>query len=326
MIAFSRVVARGLRSFAPPLDDARSWGGGRGAAGRAPPPPPPPPPPPDPASALDHAAELVAQADALVIGAGAGLGVDSGLPDFRGNAGFWSAYPALGTAQLDFTRVASPHTFHEDAQLAWGFYGHRLALYRHTEPHAGFEVLRRWAARMPHGAFVHTSNVDGQFQKAGFDAARVHECHGSIHWLQCLDACSDDVWPASGLVPDIDAAACRWRGAVPACPRCGAPARPNILMFGDFDWIERRYEAQRTAQDAWLAGARRPVVVELGAGTHIPSVRWFSHTVIHAHGGRLVRINPRESAVPTRLDAGLALGAREALLAIDARLAALHRS
>ncbi len=73
-------------------------------------------------------------------------------------------------------------------------------------------------------------------------------------------------------------------------------------------------------------GARRPVVAELGAGTHIPSVRWFSHTVIHARGGRLVPINPRESAVPTRLDAGLALGAREALLAIDARLAALHRS
>ena len=43
------------------------------------------------------AAELIEQADAIVIAAGAGMGVDSGLPDFRGNEGFWKAYPALAT-------------------------------------------------------------------------------------------------------------------------------------------------------------------------------------------------------------------------------------
>ena len=44
---------------------------------------------------LDRAAEAVASADTLLIGAGAGMGVDSGLPDFRGDKGFWRAYPAL---------------------------------------------------------------------------------------------------------------------------------------------------------------------------------------------------------------------------------------
>lgn len=52
------------------------------------------------------AAEIIGQADALVIGAGAGMGVDSGLPDFRGNEGFWKAYPALAKAQLNFMEVA----------------------------------------------------------------------------------------------------------------------------------------------------------------------------------------------------------------------------
>ena len=51
-----------------------------------------------------HAAELISQADALVIAAGAGMGVDSGLPDFRGNTGFWKAYPVLAKVGLDFTR------------------------------------------------------------------------------------------------------------------------------------------------------------------------------------------------------------------------------
>ena len=45
---------------------------------------------------IQQAAEIVAAADALIISAGAGMGVDSGLPDFRGNEGFWKAYPALG--------------------------------------------------------------------------------------------------------------------------------------------------------------------------------------------------------------------------------------
>ena len=50
--------------------------------------------------AIARAADLVRQADALVIAAGAGMGVDSGLPDFRGDTGLWQAYPALGRAGL----------------------------------------------------------------------------------------------------------------------------------------------------------------------------------------------------------------------------------
>ena len=97
-----------------------------------------------------HAAELIAGADALVIGAGAGIGVDSGLPDFRGNQGFWQAYPALAKANLNFSEIASPQAFENDPALAWGFYGHRLAFYRHTIPHPGFDILHQWGRA--HGA------------------------------------------------------------------------------------------------------------------------------------------------------------------------------
>lgn len=137
------------------------------------------------------AARLIRQADGLIIAAGAGMGVDSGLPDFRGPEGFWRAYPALRAAGIQFTEIANPDAFESDAPLAWGFYGHRLRLYRNTEPHRGFALLQALAGDLPYGAFVFTSNVDGQFQKAGFDPERVLECHGSIHWLQCLRDCSD---------------------------------------------------------------------------------------------------------------------------------------
>jgi len=276
------------------------------------------PPSTDP---ISSAAELIAQADGLVIVAGAGMGVDSGLPDFRGDAGFWNAYPALGRAGLRFAQVASPRTFETDAELAWGFYGHRLDLYRRTSPHAGFQTLRDWGERMPQGAFVFTSNVDGHFQRAGFPEDAVHECHGSIHWLQCLAPCSRELRPADLPSITIDADRCRWLGDVPTCPDCGLPLRPNILMFGDFGWLDARYEAQRARLGPWLGRLRRPVVVELGAGTAIPSARNFSHAVVRDFGGRLVRINPREPQVPAPRDVGLAMGALAGLQAIDQAIA-----
>lgn len=273
-------------------------------------------------TALDEAAALIDQADALVVTAGAGMGVDSGLPDFRGSEGFWQAYPALGRAGLQFTEVASPRTFETDPRLAWGFYGHRLALYRRTRPHAGFALLRRWGERLPLGLAVFTSNVDGQFQCAGFNEALVHECHGSLHWLQCLRDCGRAPWPADTLQPDIDEAACRWRGELPACPGCGGLARPNLLMFGDWGWTAERYDAQHRRLARWLARAQRPVVVELGAGTAIPSVRLFGQQVVVGHRGRIVRINPREADVAAAFGVGLACGAVEALVALDERLGA----
>src|SRR5438552_7779536 len=59
------------------------------------------------------------EADALVIAAGAGIGVDSGLPDFRGEDGFWKAYPALGRARTRFSEIASPYAFQTAPLRAW---------------------------------------------------------------------------------------------------------------------------------------------------------------------------------------------------------------
>jgi NAD-dependent SIR2 family protein deacetylase len=113
------------------------------------------------ADPVELAADVIKQADAILIGAGAGMGVDSGLPDFRGNEGFWKAYPPFGKLGLSFTDLAQPRWFHTDPAQAWGFYGHRRNLYRGTAPHAGFAILRRWVERMAGGSFVFTSNVDG---------------------------------------------------------------------------------------------------------------------------------------------------------------------
>ena len=266
---------------------------------------------------LEHAAELLSQADALIVAAGAGMGVDSGLPDFRGKQGFWNAYPALGREGVDFYRIACPGAFRSQPARAWGFYGHRLKLYRDTQPHPGFQMLKRWGEMMPNGYAVFTSNVDGQFQKAGYPEGTMHECHGSIHHLQCLAPCADAIWEATDVDPVVDEDDCLLLSAMPTCPRCGGLARPNVLMFDDFEWLDNRQIVQASRMDNWLSRVSRPVVVEIGAGSAIPSVRHFSQGVMHQHGGRLIRINLRESQVPTALDVGFAAGAVSALMAID---------
>lgn len=270
-------------------------------------------------AALDRAADLIGQAEGLLITVGAGMGVDSGLPDFRGTQGFWRAYPALGRAGMAFEDIACPDSFHRDPQLAWGFYGHRLALYRETEPHRGFSILQDLLARMPEGGFVFTSNVDGQFQKAGFDSSRICEVHGSIHHLQCCRPCESNdeaIWSAAHLRPEIDTGNCRWLGEVPHCPACGGVARPNILMFGDGAWLGQRSRAQQMRLESWRRSVDRLLVLELGAGLAVPTVRWFGESL----GVPLIRINPRDAETASSQAVGLPLGAVAALTAIEARL------
>jgi NAD-dependent SIR2 family protein deacetylase len=268
-----------------------------------------------------HAAAAAAlrQAGALVVTAGAGMGVDSGLPDFRGDQGFWKAYPPYERLGLSFHDAANPAHFERDAPFGWGFYGHRTHLYRQTTPHAGFAILRRWIERFRLSSFVITSNVDGQFQKAGFAERRVLEVHGSIHWLQCIEPCSGTLWPNEEAIP-VDETTMRARH-VPRCIRCRNVARPNILMFGDGSWISSRTDAQGAAFDAWLDGqhGRRLIVIELGAGSAVPTIRWHSERLGDRPGATLVRINPREPEVP-RPHLSIASGAREALERIDAAL------
>lgn len=262
---------------------------------------------------IQRAQELLAESDALFITAGAGMGVDSGLPDFRGVEGFWKAYPKARELNLRFEEMANPQWFESDPGLAWAFYGHRLQLYRDTLPHEGFKRLLELSNTKKYGSFVFTSNVDGQFQKAGFSEADVMECHGSIHYLQCLDDCRHTIWSADETTVEISEGF-RAEGSMPSCPDCNRIARPNILMFGDWGWNYSRTNAQRERLKRWIAkladeGAKL-AIIELGAGTAVPTVRNTSEKVAKEFNTPLIRINPRESF---SAEVALPMGALDAL-------------
>ncbi len=250
------------------------------------------------------AKEILLKADALLITAGAGMGVDSGLPDFRGKEGFWRAYPMAKKLGLRFEELANPRWFRDDPSLAWEFYGHRLLLYRDTIPHDGFFKLLEFAKTKKGGYFVFTSNVDGQFQKAGFDENKIVEIHGSIHHLQCVNRCCDDIWSAQN----------ENLNSHPKCPKCGGIARPNILMFGDWEWIDNKTHNQYQKLNQWLHDIDdlNLAIIEFGAGLSVPTVRVFSENIASRKNAKLIRVNPRDSDSPH--DAiSLSCGAKEAI-------------
>ena len=262
------------------------------------------------------AAAVVKSAKAMIVTSGAGMGVDSGLPDFRGVEGFWNAYPMYKRLSINFIDAANPANFEGDPAFGWGFYGHRTNLYRETEPHRGFQMLQDWAAEFGQDSFVVTSNVDGQFQKAGYREDQILEVHGSIHHLQCLSPCGNAIWDNDETIPvDFDSMRARY---VPQCHHCNQPARPNILMFGDYSWLPHRTRGQEMRFDSFLAQHQHEpmVVIEMGAGTAIPTIRYMSERIGQHQGVTVVRINPREAHIAGG-HISLPCGAVEGLQGID---------
>jgi NAD-dependent SIR2 family protein deacetylase len=250
------------------------------------------------------------EAQVVIITAGAGMGVDSGLPDFRGNEVFWKAYPPIEKLGISFEEMANPKWFAVNPSLAWAFYGHRLNLYRKTVPHEGFEILLDYVKEKNSNYFIFTSNVDGQFQKPGFDKDKIYEVHGSIHHLQCSNhRCNTKIWENDELIEinmeKFEAI------TIPICPKCGDIVRPNILMFNDWHWLSNRSSSQKARYNKWWKVNRdkKIIIIEVGAGTAIPTVRIEGEGKAQKYKNtKLIRINPREFNVNSNIGYSISMG------------------
>ena len=256
---------------------------------------------------------ILSDAKYILITAGAGMGVDSGLPDFRGADGFWRAYPIAKKLNLNFQELANPRWFEDNPKLAWAFYGHRLHLYRDTKPHEGYEKLLNFA-KSKDDYFVVTSNVDGHFLKAGFSEDKIDEIHGSIHYMQCIKPCSSDIWSADNIDIKVDLETFEAKEPLPYCKKCKAVARPNILMFGDWNWLEHREAKQRKRFANFLknVGSKKMVILEFGAGEAVPTIRNLSEIIAKDFNATLIRVNPKDYNVPDGA-ISLKMGAKEAI-------------
>ena len=257
---------------------------------------------------IDKIAELILNCDAILITSGAGMSVNSGLGTVRGStAVVWP--PLLKHPKLDYVDIVTPDWFHKSqgnssqhdtANFAYAFWTNQYNQYSSANPHYGYSIAQQWTQlNNIKYAFSFTSNIDGQWIKSGWNESSIFECHGSIHYMQCINNCRDHVWSTNNnLKLQIDSKTNCVTDNLPVCPHCHELARPNVLMFNDWHFAGERYNERIGFYHQFksdLATAKAEIIIiELGAGTAVPTVRNESEGVFtdKQWTAHLVRINP----------------------------------
>jgi len=242
---------------------------------------------------LKETKRIIEESDIIILMAGAGMGVDSGLADFRGDKGFWKAYPKLKN-KINFAQLCTQQALKKNPKLAWSLYGHMFDLFNDTTPHYGFQSLLK-LAKEKEDYFVVTSNIDCHFQKAGFDEDHIYEIHGRINTFQCTEC--DNVWkPSPNTKFNVDPTLMEMKEP-PVCPKCNGLARPNIMMFCDNEFNTTETDNQLNKFNIFMnkydKGQHKIAIIEIGAGEGVPTIRMMSE-YIHENifGATLIRINP----------------------------------
>lgn len=226
----------------------------------------------------------------------AGLSAESGIPTFRDKDGYWRNFPAFKKKGLEAIELASPASFRKQAHHSWAFYEWRRRNARENTPHKGYAVINRLINEYFENSFVHTTNTDGYHIISGLDEDKVYEVHGSLWRLQCMNGsyCSygyrnnDDV-PLCELDYETMSAS-----NMPVCPECGSLLRPNILMFGDYEYVEHNFQYPNFKD--FISGVSIPDVAFLiGSSGAVPTNDYLAERLKRS-GTKIVTINPDSSS------------------------------
>lgn len=244
--------------------------------------------------ALDRLATRLTPGVRLTVLTGAGVSAASGVPTFRGDAGLWKSFRAED--------LATPQAFARDPRTVWEWYDWRRQRIAGCRPNAAHHVLASWALRFP-GFTLITQNVDGLHERAGTPG--VVRLHGSIWDVGCARRC--------GRRPR------RWRDETvpfpvlpPPCPECGGPLRPGVVWFGEaLDPLDITAATAAADCDVFLTVGTSAIVY--------PAAGLLD--IARSHGATTVEINPDATAASAHVDIALALGAEQALPAVDEALA-----
>ncbi|WP_222545939.1 SIR2 family NAD-dependent protein deacylase [Phocaeicola dorei] len=240
------------------------------------------------------ARKAIAAADYVLIGAGAGLSAAAGL-DYGGmrfKRKFSEFIERYGFTDL---YTSSFYDFPTEEER-WAYWAKHIDFARFAPP--AMELYRD-IFRLVDGKeyFVITTNVDGQFRKAGFASDRLFEMQGDYAYLQCACGCHSKRYNDEKLVKQMLGSIHDGRipsSLVPHCPVCGGSMdvnlRKNSYFVEDSAW---HLQADRYTQFLKKAYCRRCVLLELGVGYNTPGIiRFPFEQMTSANSGMtLIRLN-----------------------------------
>jgi len=234
--------------------------------------------------------QYIEEADGILLLTGAGMGVDGGIPDFRGKTGLWTEDKGI------FLKYATGNAFHDYPVEAWNFYISRFLNYKRMQPHRGYYDLLKLADRGK-DVFSVTSNVDGHFKRSGYNPEKIYEVHGNLEWIQCSNFCCRDILPMPEFTETITSL-----DSMPHCHKCGSIMRPMVMLFNDPYFYPKFTSEQSLKYLNWAANKKNILGIEIGAGLAVPSIRNFSNE----RTAKLIRINPHDHKINRPQDVSIA--------------------
>lgn len=248
--------------------------------------------------------ELINNADALLIGAGAGLSTSAGVN--YGSELFADNFPEL-VKHYNFTDMYTssfyPFKTEEERWSYWAKHINYLCLSMEAT-----EVYKKlFNLVKDKNYFVITTNVDKQFIKSGFDEKKVFEIQGTLTKIQCAKACHNTLYDDVELVREMleknkdIKIPCE---LVPKCPKCGESMEVNLRKDNFFVEDKHWHKMNRLYEQFINDNKNKNIAfIELGAGFNTPGIiRYpFEELTYNLPKAHLVRINKGFADIPEYL-------------------------
>jgi len=217
--------------------------------------------------------EALRTADAVLIGAGAGLSTSAGYT-YSGKR-FYQNFGDFEEKYHFHDMYSGGFYPYDTLEEQWGFWSRYIYINRYVAPPKPvYDHLL--ALVKDKNYFVLTTNVDHCFQRAGFDKQRLFYTQGDFGLWQCSKPCHNKTYDNENVVRRMYAEQSQGRiptALVPHCPVCGAPMSMNLRADDTFVQDEGWYQAAQRYTDFVERHAKGNVLFwELGVGANTPVI------------------------------------------------------
>lgn len=243
---------------------------------------------------IQNAKNLIDQADYILIGAGAGLSTAAGL-EYSGESFQKNFKDFIDKYNFQDLYSATFYDFNTPEEK-WAFWAKLIELNRfNSEPLPLYKELFKLVRNKEH--FVITTNVDGQFEKAGFEKDKIFAVQGDYAYIQCEDGCHDKLYDNKNMVKEWleNTKDCKIpNNLVPKCPVCGKDMDMNLRKDSYFVQDENWYKQNKKYEEFLeKAEGNKMLLIEIGVGYNTPGIIKFpfEQMVYRDVNTTMIRIN-----------------------------------
>ena len=216
--------------------------------------------------------KAIEEADAIVIGAGAGLSTSAG---FIYNGERFEKYFADFGKKYGFQDMYSGGFYpYETPEEMWAYWSKFIFVNRYMDaPKPVYDQLFTLVKDKDY--FVITTNVDHCFQKAGFDKKRLFYTQGDYGLFQCSEPCCDETYENEQMVRDMVEQQKDMKiptELIPKCPHCGKPLTMNLRSDDKFVEDEGWHQAAERYENFLRTRKGKILFLEMGVGYNTPVI------------------------------------------------------